>query len=261
MSMKRLILFMLSMIASCFAKETIELNSRNIVTLRGPINGRTTSKLIEKLNLFDDNKINIFISSPGGSVLEGMRIIDQIQMLNNSGREINCICDYCASMAFITLQACPRRLSMDSSILMQHQMSLGVEGNYYNLQNYMKFIKLIGEKLDNLQAERLGLPKKKFIDLVINDWWVPGHSAKGFNIVDDTVYVKCHDELIKGTESMQIQTFFGSVNILYSKCPLIRDPRMVIIQNNMTDPMKLKEVLKPYIPRDFFENRLVISYI
>jgi len=65
--------------------------------------------------------------------MEGMKIIDLINTLKKSGINVSCISDFSASMAFIILQSCQRRLAMVSSVLMQHQMSIGLEGNIENV--------------------------------------------------------------------------------------------------------------------------------
>ena len=119
------------MVLMCFcgntvSQELIELNSRNMITIRGPIKHESVSDFMNKVGKIDSEDIYIYISSPGGSVMEGMKIVDLIKSLEKSGRNINCISDFSASMAFIILQSCPNRLATFSSVLMQHQMSLGL---------------------------------------------------------------------------------------------------------------------------------------
>ena len=44
-------------------------------------------------------QVNIYINTPGGSVMEGMKIVNQIELMNNT-TQVNCISDFSASMAF-----------------------------------------------------------------------------------------------------------------------------------------------------------------
>ena len=104
-----------------FSNELIELNSRNMITIRGPIKHESVSDFMNKAGKIDSKNIYIYISSPGGSVMEGMKIVDLIRSLEKSGRSVSCISDFSASMAFIILQSCQRRLATFSSVLMQHQ--------------------------------------------------------------------------------------------------------------------------------------------
>ena len=145
-----------------FSTELIELNSRNLITLRGPIKHESVSDFLNKTSKVDSNEIYVYISSPGGSVMEGMKIVDVIKALDQSGKKVNCISDFSASMAFIILQSCPNRYATFSSVLMQHQMSLGLEGNLENVRSYLEFIGNVDEELNKMQAEKIGMNEKEF---------------------------------------------------------------------------------------------------
>ena len=208
----------------CFSQELIELNSRNMITIRGPIKHESVSDFMEKTGKIDSKEIYIYISSPGGSVMEGMKIVDLVKSLEKSGRQVNCISDFSASMAFIILQSCPRRLATFSSILMQHQMSLGLEGNIENVNTYLNFIKDIDIELNKLQADKIGMEPAEFKDKIENDWWIHGPDAKKKSVVDDIVLVRCHPELNGKYEVLNVSTMFGPVELKYTKCPLSRYP-------------------------------------
>ena len=230
----------------------IELNTRSSISLRGPINSVTTNNLIEKLTLYDEKVLNLFINSPGGSVMDGMKIVDQLNTMKVQGITVNCIADFSASMAFIILQACENRFALNSAILMQHQMFLGLQGNIYNLESYFNFIKSIRNELEEMQAKRIGMEKNAFINKVMNDWWLSGNEAKKNNAGDDVIIVSCHDDLINSEEFLNIQTMFGDVTIVYSGCPLLRTPKKVIWKN--ITPEHLEEIVNSYLPENYINN-------
>ena len=120
----------------------ITLNNENTVILRGPVDENSVSSVVTNLNKIDESKINLYINSPGGSVHHGNVLIEEIRGLQASGKEINCIADFAASMAFIILQSCSNRYALNSSVLMQHQMSLMLGGPINNVNTYMKYIVL-----------------------------------------------------------------------------------------------------------------------
>lgn len=206
----------------------IEVNSRNLVTIRGPIQSDTVTDFIHKTSNIDSNEIFIYISSPGGSVMEGLKIVDIIKSLEKSGLKINCISDFSASMAFIILQSCPVRMATYSSVLMQHQMSLSLKGNIENINNYLDFIRDIDDDLDTLQSEKIGISKDEFKKRIINDWWINGPNAKEKSVVDELVLVSCHKELDNKYESLVINFGFNQVHLIYSMCPLSRYPVQVL---------------------------------
>jgi ATP-dependent protease ClpP protease subunit len=120
------------------ATKILEFTSRNLITIRGPIQGTSTANWINQINDRDPDAdtMYIYLSSPGGSVLEGNKIIDQIKTMELAGVNVVCVADFAASMAFVILQACQKRTALPSSVLMQHQMSLGLEGPIENINNY-----------------------------------------------------------------------------------------------------------------------------
>ena len=204
----------------------LELNSRNLITIRGPIQGSSSTNWITLMNNrdLDVDTLYIYLSSPGGSVLEGIKIIDQLKTLELSGVTIICIADFAASMAFVILQSCNTRYALPSSILMQHQMSIGLSGPLENVDNYLSFIHSVDDNLENMQATRMNMTELQFRNKVLNDWWIPGHMSKKVNAVDDLIMVKCSKELMSKTDKINVRTMFGTVEIIYSKCPIAREP-------------------------------------
>jgi len=206
--------------------KVLDLNSRNLITIRGPIQGSSSTNWISAFNDrdLDIDTMYIYISSPGGSVLEGTKLIDQIKTLQLSGVQVVCVADFAASMAFVILQACPQRYALPSSILMQHQMSIGLKGPLENVENYLEFIHSVDNDLDKMQASRMNMTELEFRNKVMNDWWIAGHQAKEVNAVDDLVMVKCSKELMPKREKINVRTMFGTVEIIFSKCPIAREP-------------------------------------
>ena len=221
------------------SSELVELNSRNLITLRGPIKHESVSDFLNKTSRIDSDEIYVYLSSPGGSVMEGMKIVDVISSLEKSGKKVNCISDFSASMAFIILQSCPNRYATFSSVLMQHQMSLGLEGNLENVKSYLEFIDNVDEELNRMQANKIGMGEKEFKDKVMSDWWIHGPDAKKNGVVDDLVVVKCHSELTGKHDVITVSTMFGPIKLIYDKCPLSRYPIKVEYEGKMT-PDKLK---------------------
>ena len=93
-------LLVFSTLATTFSQELIELNERNLITLRGPIKHESVSDFMTKTSQIDSNDVYIYISSPGGSVMEGMKIVDMINSMEKSGKNVSCISDFSASIFF-----------------------------------------------------------------------------------------------------------------------------------------------------------------
>ena len=237
--------------------KVLDLNSRNLITIRGPIQGSSSTNWITAFNDrdLDIDTMYIYLSSPGGSVLEGNKLIDQIKTLQLSGVQVICIADFAASMAFVILQSCPHRYALPSSILMQHQMSLGLKGPLENVENYLTFIHSVDDNLDKMQADRMNMTELEFRNKVMNDWWIAGHMAKEYNAVDDLVMVKCSKELMPKRERINVRTMFGNIEIVYSKCPIAREPLDIKMEyNNNINWDSIENEIKDYIPSLFLKH-------
>lgn len=225
--MFKFIIFFLFIISQAFSKKVIELNPTNLISIRGPINSDVVTRFIEKTSVKQTPVINVLINSPGGSISDGNKIIEQIETLKNEGYKINCIADFAASMAFIILQACPNRYALSTSVLMQHQMSLGISGEINRIESYLKYIKSLQKNIDIMQSKRLKLTLEEFQNRVKDEWWIYGDENKKLNVVDDIVLIKCSNNLNKFNDQVVIETSLGDIIIKFKGCPLIRKPSQI----------------------------------
>ena len=228
-------LLFVTLFSQSYSKITVNFQEKNLITLKGPIDKTITNKFFIDVEDFNDDVLNIFISSPGGSVMQGMKIVDYIKTLQNCNVTINCYADFAASMAFVILQSCTNRYTLDSGVLMQHQMSLGLDGPIENIKSYFKMITDIENNLSNFQAKRVGLTLNTFNNKIYNDWWISGFTAKEEKVVDDIVDLKCSFPLLKKKSTIEFNNILGNVKFIFSKCPLVRHPLKIEIENLKND--------------------------
>ena len=171
--------------------QLITLEKHNTVFLKGQIDTQLAKSVNRDLLAVVDPKIVLFISSPGGSVVDGNRIIQLLDALTLSGKEISCIAQEAYSMAFIIFQACPTRYVLPNSIIMQHQMFVFNMDQLERIKSRMKLLNSLETTLNSRQAERLKLSLKEFTDRVMNDWWIYGEDIILENAADQLTYVVC----------------------------------------------------------------------
>ena len=165
----------------------------------------------------------VFIDTPGGSVTAGSRILNEIQRA-----KYICIADRAYSMGFVLLQGCAERLVMPTASLMQHPMSLEIQGDLGSVRSYMRALQSSELGMSKMQAERLGLTLAEFEARTASEWWLFG-AADIFNhrAADGLVEVVCAPSLIRQNRTivrpsspraplMSIET--------RSRCPLLRAP-------------------------------------
>lgn len=202
---------------------TVRLTEDNVLTFRGPVTGVSASNFINKLMSKRNNtELFVYLATPGGSVTAGLEIAQTIGALHDLGVNVTCVSDVALSMGFVLTQMCPNRVVMPSSILMQHQIAFGLEGPMHNVRSYLGSIVDWDNDMDQVQADRLGLTLEEFQDKVHDDWWLFGRRAVAAGAADVLANVYCDFE--PGVEKFTINTLFGPINLVYSTCPVARDP-------------------------------------
>lgn len=240
-------------------KKLIQLTEDNVVTLRGEINGLSTAKFLSKLLSLQSNEIYIYLVTPGGSVIHGSQIVSAIDALVQQGKKVYCVSDVAASMGFVITQACPMRYIRENSILMQHQMSLGLEGPLEQVKSRLNFTYQMNEHLKTMQYTRLNMTERQYFDTVNNDWWMYGNNALKNNAADEIVNVVCSQELLKGKNKVTVYTFFGSFELVYSDCSVIWDPldvKLLVTPNEASLMRHIEENKEKYYMSEYVNKQL-----
>jgi len=212
---------------------TIILNNSNHISIKGPIDGSLSSKWVNQIYKNKEKDLYIYISSPGGSVVDGYQIVEAINTISKNGINVYCIGDVSISMAFVIFQSCPHRYIRKSSILMQHQMSFGTKGEIEKVKSYVNFINNMKKEINLEQANRLKLTLDNFEKKILNDWWIYGKDIIKNNAADELITVICSKNLLHNNNSQTYFTFFGPVKITYSNCPLVRGPLNIHYSNTL----------------------------
>jgi len=220
MNFSLLLLAPLLVAASGFTNSTvaksIQLNSQNVLLLRGEITEKLATQFVYELNQKPNKQgIYVFLDTNGGSVDAGNKIVGEIQKYG-----LDCIAHKAISMGFVILQSCRNRYITPLGTLMQHQISYGVSDEKAKVESYVEFIKQIGDYLNGMQADKIGISHDEMRKRTYNDWWLFGKNAVQANCVDEIVSVKCSSKLTNQTYSVEN----GSFDYIYSKCPLVTGP-------------------------------------
>ena len=130
---------------------------------------------------------------------------------------------------------------------MQHQMSLRLGGQIENVKTYLNFLDGIENDLNLMQAKKMDMNQDDFKKLIAHDLWLSGSNIMKYNAADKMVHVGCDSVLLTKTKKEEIDTFFGTIILTYSKCPLARDP----VDSNfkgISDSTIIDELMNKYIP-------------
>lgn len=180
--------------------EVVELGPDNLVRLVGEISEPSASAFIQELYTVSAKSpvVSVYIDSPGGDVLAGIRMIDAVVGIKavRPGVKLHCFAQTAASMAFIFLQtACDKRVVSSFSLLMSHQASLGVRGKAGEIETRMDLVRQLLQVLDVRVAARLGMSVEDYRTKIVNDWWLVGTKALDVRAADVLGVAACSAEL------------------------------------------------------------------
>lgn len=137
--------------------------------------------------------LTIVFNSPGGSVIDGMALFDFIQEIREAGHQVTTLAQgMAASMAGILLQAGDLRVMTAQSWLMIHQASYGAVGSHYKVEDTVKWVERIQERIVEIFVSRArGSGAAKPITKATikrnwhrKDWWITSDEALACGLID-----------------------------------------------------------------------------
>lgn len=206
-------------------EDVVLLTAKNTIHFTGEVSDTSVSKAQKALGLLSaglskDATIYLVIDSPGGSVAAGNMFID---FANSLPQKIKPICIFCASMGYHMFQSFDERLVFSSSSLMSHRVSIGGLSGQVPGEAISRLQSIIdtSNEMDDKVAKRIGTSSEAYKKLIHDELWLSGSSAVSRNHADKIAKIRCSKELLEGVQKGTVNTMFGPVSVVTSKCPLI----------------------------------------
>lgn len=133
-----------------------------------------------------DKPFRIDITSPGGSVFDGLALIDYSRKLRAEGYVINTFgTGLIASMAVPLLQMGETRIVGRNSWLMVHEISDFAIGTVADIEDVAKFNRRLNDNLYDILAERSTLSRKQIKERATRrDWYFSAEEAVKIGFAD-----------------------------------------------------------------------------
>lgn len=245
--------------------DLLTLTERNLVTLNMPIMGAATRNvqvgLIERASkLKAGEPIYLFLNSPGGSIEDGLQIIETAKGLPNP---VHTISQFSASMSFVISQYLGTRYLLSNATLMAHRARVGgvdgeVPGSAYTR---LDAVLEMTNRLDGVVAARAGLNVGMYQAMVRDEMWLSADQGIRQHFGDKIVKVRC-DKTLSGVNLQSVQVGPFSFQVGFSKCPLISYPVSIQMGNRVNTAQEIKaqadalDTLKEYLlnKRGFINN-------
>lgn len=131
--------------------------------------------------------VQMFINSPGGSVIDGMGIYDTMQYVSP---DVATICTgMAASMgAFLLCSGAKgKRSALTHSLVMIHQPSGGMQGQFSDMEISYNLIKTLRHSLYSIMADNCGKSFEEIEKDSDRDNWMSSIDAKEYGLIDEVL--------------------------------------------------------------------------
>ena len=165
-----------------------------IIYLGEDVNPTTSSLIVAQMLFLEsedpDKEIYFYINSPGGSITDGMAIVDTMNYIKCPVETV-CV-GLAASMGAVLLTAGEKgkRFAMPNSEIMIHQPLIGgggLQGQATEIKIHADHLVRTREKLNKFLSERTGKPLDVIEKDTERDNYMTAEEAKEYGLIDELV--------------------------------------------------------------------------
>ena len=146
-----------------------------------------TAQLLFLESVDPKRDVQLFINSPGGSVIDGMGIYDVMQYISP---DVATICTgLAASMGavLLTAGAAGKRSALPHARVMIHQLSGGMRGTFSDMEINYNFSKQLREELYTILANHSGRTFEEIEKDSDRDNWMKADKAMEYGLIDEVL--------------------------------------------------------------------------
>lgn len=166
----------------------VKVNKSRVIYLDEEVTFASSNRVsnqIKEMASKSSEPIYLLIDSPGGSVLDGTLIINEIEA---SSAPVYTVCtQLCASMAAMIHSYGAKRYAVDRAMLMFHPASGGSEGQVPNMLSQLTTLTRYTDKLVANVVARSRVSKEEYNTLVAYEMWVDSEDSYTKGLVDGIV--------------------------------------------------------------------------
>ena len=162
-----------------------------VVFLGDEVNSATANIVVAQLLhlAFEDPKkdIKLYINSPGGSVYDGLAIIDTMNYIEPDVQTIGIGLQASMGAMLLSAGAKGKRYVLPNSRIMIHQPSSGTQGKITDQEIALKEGIYLKQKLAEMLAKNTGKDIKQVIKDMDRDNWMSAKEAKTYGLIDEVL--------------------------------------------------------------------------
>ena len=134
-------------------------------------------------NLKENEQVDIHITSPGGSVIDGNVIVSIIKDLQSNGHKVNSyIHGIAASMASAVACACDELHIDSNAVLMIHLPFSCVQGNSNDMKKEAALLDMMTKTLVSIYKTKFNKSEDEIVQMLSQETWILGEEANSFGL-------------------------------------------------------------------------------
>lgn len=134
-------------------------------------------------NIVDGEQVDIHITSPGGSVIDGNIIVSSIRELQSNGHlVVSYVHGIAASMASVIACACDELHMDENAVLMIHLPFSYVEGNANDMKKEAELLDLMTKSLVSVYRSKFNKTDDEIVQMLTNETWILGGEASEYGL-------------------------------------------------------------------------------
>ncbi|MFD1472910.1 ATP-dependent Clp endopeptidase proteolytic subunit ClpP [Companilactobacillus mishanensis] len=160
-----------------------------IIMLSGEVNSQMANTVIAELLFLDaqdsDKDISMYINSPGGSVTDGLAIVDTMNFVKSDVQTI--ATGLAASMGSVLLSSGTKgkRFALPNSTVLIHQPLGGAQGQQTEIEIAAQEILKTRKRLNHILADNSGQTFEKLQKDTDRDNYMTAQEAKDYGLIDE----------------------------------------------------------------------------
>ncbi len=162
-----------------------------VIFLGEDVNPHTANIVVAQLLhlAYEDPKkdIKLYINSPGGSVYDGLAIIDTINYIEPDVQTIGIGLQASMGAMLLSAGAKGKRSALPNSRIMIHQPSSGTEGKITDQEIMLKEGIYLKKRLIDIMAKNTGQKPEKVEKDMDRDNWMSAEDALKYGLIDEIV--------------------------------------------------------------------------
>ena len=162
-----------------------------VVFLGDEVTEQTANIVIAQLLhlAYEDPKkdIKLYINSPGGSVYDGLAIIDTMNYIQPDVQTIGIGLQASMGAMLLACGAKGKRFALPNARIMIHQPSSGTQGKITDQEIALREGVYLKKVLAQMMAERTGQSYEKVVKDMDRDNWMSAEEAQKYGIVDEVI--------------------------------------------------------------------------